>query len=43
MLTLYVEGVPSIKLGSPAEIPEQHGNEAWRVIDAEGKVIAAYR
>ena len=43
MFTLYVEGIPSIKLGSKAEIPAPQGNESWKVVDAEGTVIAAYR
>lgn len=43
MFTLYVEGIPSIKLGSIAEIPPKNGEESWKVVDIEGKVIAAYR
>lgn len=42
MLTLYVEGIPAIKLGNTSEIPAPQGNESWRVVDAEGKTIAAY-
>jgi hypothetical protein len=42
MLTLYVEGIPAIKLGDKSEIPARQGNESWRVIDAQGNVIAAY-
>jgi hypothetical protein len=42
MFTLYVEGIPSIKLGSETEIPAQQGNESWRVVDADGRTIAAY-
>ncbi len=42
MLTLYVEGIPSIKLGSRSEIPPKLGDESWKVIDAEGKIIAKY-
>jgi hypothetical protein len=42
MLTLYVEGIPAIKLGDKSEIPAQQGNESWKVLDAAGKVIAAY-
>lgn len=43
MLTLYVEGIPAIKLGNSSEIPAAHGNESWRVVDAQGIVIAAYK
>jgi len=43
MFTLFVEGIPSIKLGSRSEIPPKKGEESWKVIDAEGKVIATYR
>jgi len=43
MFTLYVEGIPSIKLGSKSEIPALQGNESWKVVDAEGTVIATYR
>jgi hypothetical protein len=42
MLTLYVEGVPAIKLGDKSEIPAAQGSESWRVVDAKGKTIAAY-
>jgi hypothetical protein len=42
MLTLYVEGIPAIKLGDKSEIPARQGSESWRVIDAQGNVIAAY-
>jgi len=43
MFTLFVEGIPAIKLGSTAEIPARQGDESWRVIDATGQVIASYR
>ena len=43
MLTLYVEGIPAIKLSSTSEIPARKGTESWRVVDAAGKTIAAYR
>jgi hypothetical protein len=42
MLTLYVEGIPAIKLGDKSEIPARQGNESWKVIDAKGNVIATY-
>ncbi len=42
MLTLYVEGIPAIKLSNRSEIPARQGNESWKVLDADGKVIAAY-
>jgi hypothetical protein len=42
MLTLYVEGIPAIKLGDQSEIPAAQGSESWRVVDAEGKTVAAY-
>jgi hypothetical protein len=43
MFTLYVEGVPAIKLGDKSEIPAKQGKESWRVIDTNGNVIATYR
>lgn len=43
MLTLYVEGIPAIKLGSKAEIPELKGEESWHVVDARGRIVARYR
>ncbi|MFA6015851.1 MAG: hypothetical protein WC742_12365 [Gallionellaceae bacterium] len=42
MLTLYVNGIPAIKLGSKSEIPQRQGDESWRVVDAKGKTVAAY-
>ena len=42
MLTLYVEGIPAIRLGHISEIPARQGSESWKVVDATGKVIAAY-
>jgi len=43
MFILYVNGVPSIKLGNKSEIPARQGNEAWLVMDAEGRLIASYQ
>jgi hypothetical protein len=43
MFTLYVDGVPAIKLRDTTEIPPKKGKESWRVVDAAGKTIAAYR
>lgn len=43
MFTLYVNGIPAIKLGSESEIPAQLGDESWRVVDASGRTIATYR
>ncbi len=42
MLTLYVNGIPAIKLGNQSEIPAHQGNESWRVVDADGRTVAAY-
>jgi hypothetical protein len=42
MLTLYVEGIPAIRLADKSEIPARQGSESWKVLDAEGTVIAAY-
>ena len=42
MFILYVNGVPSIKLGKKSEIPARQGTESWLVIDAQGKMIASY-
>jgi len=43
MFTLYVQGIPAIKFVNKSDIPARQGNESWRVVDAEGKVIATYR
>jgi hypothetical protein len=43
MFTLYVEGIPSIILGSTSEIPPKFGNESWHVVDAKGIIVATYR
>jgi hypothetical protein len=43
MYTLYVEGIPVIKLGSTSEIPATKGIESWKVVDAAGNVIDSYR
>jgi|GEM_PF-4421947 hypothetical protein len=43
MYTLYVEGVPAIKLGSTSEIPDKEGIESWKVVDAAGNIIDSYR
>lgn len=42
MFTLFVNGVPAIKLGSKAEIPSRKGKESWLVVDAAGRTIAFY-
>jgi hypothetical protein len=42
MLTLYVNGVPAIKLGDRSKIPIPQGSESWRVVDEQGRTIASY-
>jgi hypothetical protein len=42
MLILFVDGIPSIKLGKKSEIPDRQGEEAWLVIDDKGRMIASY-
>jgi hypothetical protein len=42
MFILFVDGVPSIKLGKKSEIPDRQGEEAWLVIDTKGRTIASY-
>ena len=43
MFTLYVNGIPVIKLAGMSEIPAPQGKEAWEVVDAEGRTIASYK
>ncbi|MDP2804911.1 MAG: hypothetical protein Q8O24_03110 [Gallionellaceae bacterium] len=42
MFTLYVDGVPAIKLANTSEIPAPQGIESWRVVDDNGRTIAEY-
>jgi hypothetical protein len=42
MFILFVNGIPSIKLGKKSEIPARQGEESWQVIDAQGRTIASY-
>jgi hypothetical protein len=42
MFILFVNGVPSIKLGKKSEIPARQGKESWLVIDSQGRMIASY-
>jgi hypothetical protein len=42
MFILFVDGVPSIKLGKKSEIPARQGKESWLVMDAQGRTIASY-
>ena len=43
MLTLFVNGIPVLKLAELSEIPAPQGNESWQVIDEEGQAIASYQ
>ena len=43
MFILYVDGIPSIKLGRKSEIPARQGAESWLVIDSQGRTIASYK
>ena len=43
MLTLFVNGIPVLKLNGISEIPARQGEESWRVADEEGKTIASYQ
>jgi len=40
--TLLVNGIPTLKLTSDYELPEETGSESWALIDSEGNYIAAY-
>lgn len=42
MFTLFVNGVPAIKLGDLSELPTRKEKESWLVIDAAGKMIDFY-
>jgi len=43
MFTLFVNGIPALKLSGISEIPARRGRESWLVVDAEGKTIASYQ
>lgn len=43
MFILFVNGIPALKLGGISEIPTPQGEEAWRVVDLEGRTIASYQ
>jgi len=42
MFTLFVNGIPAIKLGNKSEIPTRQGKESWLVVDADGRMIDFY-
>lgn len=42
MFILLVNGIPSIKLGKKSEFPPRQGDEAWKVVDQEGRTVASY-
>lgn len=43
MFTLFVNGVPVLKLSGISELPARQGREAWLVADEEGHTIASYQ
>lgn len=43
MLTLFVNGVPALKLSGMSEIPSPQGMEPWRVTDEAGRTVASYQ
>ena len=43
MFTLFVNGIPVLKLAGLSDIPAPQGNEAWQVVDEEGQTIASYQ
>ena len=43
MFTLFVNGVPALKLSGIYDIPSPQGEEAWKVVNAEGRTIASYQ
>ena len=43
MFTLFVNGIPVLKLAGISDIPAHQGNETWHVIDEEGRTIASYQ
>jgi len=43
VFTLFVNGIPVLKLSGISEIPARQGGEAWLVVDTEGRTIASYQ
>ena len=43
MFTLFVNGIPVLKLSGISEIPARQGRESWLVVDEEGRTIASYQ
>ena len=43
MFTLFVNGIPVLKLAGISDIPAHQGKEAWEVVDADGRTIASYQ
>jgi hypothetical protein len=43
MFTLFVNGIPVLKLSGISEIPARQGKESWLVVDEEGNTIASYQ
>jgi len=42
MFTLFVNGIPAIKLSNKSDFPYRRGKESWRVVDANGRTIDFY-
>lgn len=42
VLTLLVNGIPTLKLNNLSELPEQTGSESWALIDHDGLTLASY-
>ena len=43
MFTLFVNGIPVLKLSGISDIPSPQGKETWQVVDEEGRTIASYQ
>jgi hypothetical protein len=43
MFTLFVNGIPVLKLSGVSEFPARQGEESWLVMDEEGNTIASYQ
>jgi len=43
MFTLFVNGIPALRLSGTAEFPARQGSESWQVVDEAGRTIAFYK
>jgi len=43
MFTLFVNGIPALRLSGASEIPAPQGSEEWQVVDEKGQTVAFYK